>query len=99
VKGSPRFHCERSGSQSERNGSGRLKRGAKGAVSKHEDLNARQVVNGCDMRGKTHSSHGDKKAYLNFELKDHGRPERYYGATATSDLTTVAHLIPKGVSE
>ena len=27
------------------------------------------------LRGKTHSSHGGKKAYLNFELKDLRPPE------------------------
>ncbi len=27
------------------------------------------------VRGKIHSSHGGRKAYLNIELKDHGRPE------------------------
>jgi hypothetical protein len=27
------------------------------------------------LRKKIHSSHGGKKAYLNFELKDHGQPE------------------------
>jgi hypothetical protein len=27
------------------------------------------------LRGKNHSSHGGRKAYLNFELKDRGPPE------------------------
>jgi hypothetical protein len=51
------------------------------------------------LRGKIHSSLGGRKAYLNFELKDRRRPERYYGATATSDLVNAAHLILKGIRE
>jgi hypothetical protein len=32
-------------------------------------------MNARVMRGKIHSSHGGRKAYLNFELKDHRPPE------------------------
>jgi hypothetical protein len=31
------------------------------------------LISGRILRGKTHSSDGGRKAYLNFELKDHGR--------------------------
>ena len=34
-----------------------------------------QVPDGRFMRGELHSSLGGRKAYLNFELKDHGRPK------------------------
>jgi hypothetical protein len=37
------------------------------------------------LRGKIHSSHGGRKAYLNFELKDHDRwRRRAFGASFTS---------------
>jgi hypothetical protein len=57
------------------------------------------VISSRLVRGKIHSSLGGRKAYLNFELKDRRRPERYYGATATSDLVNAAHLILKGIRE
>ncbi len=37
------------------------------------------------LRGKNHSSHGGRKAYLNFELKDRDRRRRRaFGASLTS---------------
>jgi hypothetical protein len=33
-------------------------------VSKDEGFVAQHVINGRVLRGKTHSSHGDRKAYL-----------------------------------
>jgi hypothetical protein len=54
-------------------------------VSKDEGFVAQHVINGRVLRGKTHSSHGDRKAYLNFELKDRdGRRPRACGASLTS---------------
>jgi len=33
------------------------------------------TLSGVRLRRKIHSSHGGQKAHLNFELKDHGRPQ------------------------
>lgn len=44
AEGSKRFHCERSDSQSERNGSGRLERGSEGPVSSFDELTMRAAL-------------------------------------------------------
>jgi hypothetical protein len=38
-------------------------------------VNLCRLVGVSQLRGKAHSSHGGRKAYLNFELKDLRRPE------------------------
>jgi hypothetical protein len=54
-------------------------------VARNMGFDAQHVISVRAWRGIIHSSHGGRKAYLNFELKDRdGRRPRAFGASLTS---------------